>query len=103
MSIEQLKERGYTVRFDHLRFWKNKKVLSHGGSTIAWIYRGDRKNAVAVGVANCSLSDPFNKKLGRQIALGRAVCQLTGERERRDNRIQEERKQNLRYLQEAAS
>lgn len=49
----------------------NIETLSRGGQTEVEVYIGD--NLVARGVARCSTKDAYNKKVGRTIALGRAL------------------------------
>lgn len=47
------------------------ETLSRGGRTEVEIYNGEE--LIGTGIANCSLKDAYNKKIGRSIALGRAV------------------------------
>lgn len=70
------------------------EILPNGGETLCEIVepREDSKDGyrlVASGTSRCSLADNFDRKRGRQIALGRALCQLTGEAERRRLRDEE--------------
>jgi hypothetical protein len=51
----------------------NIAVHGKGGSTIALIYDDVNDIEVARGVAECSPGDNFNRRLGREIALGRAI------------------------------
>lgn len=56
-----------------------KEPSHYGGRTVAIVY--DRNDeVVATGVATCSLSDRFSYKIGRQVALGRALAKLNGRR-----------------------
>jgi len=54
---------------------KHWKPHPRGGETIAYIM-DDEGRVVASGVATCSLSDNFNYRRGREIALGRAMAQV---------------------------
>ena len=47
------------------------KVSCRGGVTICFVPEED--DYMSVGIAVCSPLDPYNKKIGRQIALGRAL------------------------------
>lgn len=54
----------------------NKLVASpKGGSTEAFVYNAD-KQLVAWGQAHCRPDEPYNKRLGRTVALGRALHDL---------------------------
>lgn len=50
------------------------EVSSHGGYTYAMILKDGEE--VARGETWCSPFDPFNRKIGRDIALGRALTQV---------------------------
>ena len=50
------------------------EFLPRGGRTEVEIYRGEE--LIGSGVANCSKNDAYNKKIGRSIALGRALENL---------------------------
>ena len=83
---------GYKVKYEHRRrsydkaglfgpggemdrgFIKRQGLLIHskGGKTIAHIYDVNDK-LVATGIAECSNNDNFNYRIGRDIALGRAL------------------------------
>ena len=52
----------------------NYRPLSKGGQVICSI--GNENGRSAFGIANCSYSDNFCYKIGREIALGRAKKQL---------------------------
>lgn len=70
----------FNVDADTLISPRSKEPSHHGGRTVAIVY--DRNDEViATGVATCSMSDRFNYKIGRQIALGRALSKLTGRRQ----------------------
>lgn len=47
--------------------------LSRGGMTIATIYDKETNEIQAMGEAICSMSDNFNYKLGKAIAVGRCL------------------------------
>jgi hypothetical protein len=63
----------YMTRFD--ASFEGFKVLPTGGATEALIL-DEENNPLAIGLADCSPRDAFNKKIGRDIAVGRAVKQL---------------------------
>jgi hypothetical protein len=81
---------GFRVWYEHRRLMKQvpTTALYHyehvldprGGSTVAKLFElsDDPKEdePVAVGVATCSTNDNYCKKVGRTIALGRAVRAL---------------------------
>lgn len=50
------------------------EALARGGRTEVEIYRGE--TLIGAGVAKCSSKDAYSKKIGRTIALGRAVRNL---------------------------
>ena len=53
-------------------------IYGKGGNVRVIIFHKDSPNTVvAEGLAKCSLQDNFNKKLGFQIAFGRAYKKLT--------------------------
>jgi len=62
------------------RYYRSKpnfKPASKGGAVICRIFKSETaKNQIAEGLAECSMSDNFNYKLGRAIALGRAKSEL---------------------------
>ena len=75
-QIDALKYQGYDVRIQHVRNEnENGEVLPKGGSTLAFISY-PRTDWVLVGIAECSDQDNYNKRLGAQIALGRASKEL---------------------------
>lgn len=71
---------GHTVRYVHRRrlvakLHEKSVVLPTGGLTIARVLGPDGVQ-VAEGRARCRPDENFNKALGRQIALGRALADL---------------------------
>lgn len=58
-----------TVYAARLAAWD---ILPRGGSTICRI-KNASGNTIGIGVAKCSASDNFCKKIGRKIALDRAL------------------------------
>ncbi len=50
-------------------------IFPLGGTTIAEVYQGE--DLIATGQAVCSNKDNYSKKIGRQIALGRALKELS--------------------------
>lgn len=94
-KIEQLQEQGYTVKVSHRRptmleeglisrdYMTRYKIkglrelgypaefVPRGGATRVTILRGDE--TVAEGFARCSKRDNYSRRMGLQIALGRAL------------------------------
>lgn len=69
---------GYSVRYRHHRVAVDNDLRllgPKGGETEARVY-GPDDSLVAIGVAVCHPSDNFSRRLGRSIALGRALKQL---------------------------
>jgi len=74
---------GHYVKYQHNRLnefspdgsWA--RFSPTGGTTVARIYNSEDQQ-VAAGEARCSPSEQFNRRLGRDIALGRALAQLDG-------------------------
>lgn len=74
---------GLSVRYSHHRYLNpdGKTTNPKGGWTTAVLYDqppavvGNEQpvRVVATGVAYCHLNDNFNRKIGRDIALGRAL------------------------------
>jgi hypothetical protein len=58
-----------SVKYIHLRRWKNGEPLPHGGATIA--YYIDETDTAHYSIAECSDKDNFNRKIGRNVADGR--------------------------------
>ena len=52
---------------------KNFRISSNGGITIAFIKYG---KTLSIGIAKCNNKDTFNKRVGTQIAKGRAEKKL---------------------------
>jgi hypothetical protein len=72
----------YMVRYHHIREHDDAPPYEgvwvpspKGGETIAKIFDPEG-NEVMQGRATCSPLDPFNRSLGRKIALGRALKNL---------------------------
>lgn len=66
--------------FYFLTRWEGKELglgspLSKGGVTEAIVVDGDGK-ILATGMASCCPKDSYNKKIGRDIATGRALKKL---------------------------
>lgn len=62
------KNQGYLKAFD-LRPW----YYYQGTTAVCLLLQGDDRQLVARGISICSNRDNFNKRLGRNIALGRAL------------------------------
>lgn len=84
---------GYHVEYTHVRpplYDHDNCYAPRGGKTFAYLYRDSDDALVAVGEARCSPLDNYNKRLGRTIALGRALAELDTKarlvRERKQNR-----------------
>lgn len=92
MKIEDLKEIGYEVEVTHLRWVHgdegpleipiptayvepHEEIIPNGGVTVVDIFDKEG-NVLSTGIAHCSIEDNFNKRIGRQLALGRAIYQL---------------------------
>jgi hypothetical protein len=81
-TIAQLRRSGYKVRVLHSRpkmsIQKIGGVMTEynpkGGNTIIEITTPDGRNAI--GSSECSDKDSWNRRLGNQIALGRAMENL---------------------------
>lgn len=72
---------GFSVKFRHTRHWSDELcgISPKGGETEAFVYEPGNNHVVAFGAAYCSPKDNFSRPLGRKIALGRALQQLTKE------------------------
>lgn len=75
---------GFTVEFKHERRYAYnpagkmdgyRTLLAKGGRTEA-IVLDTHGDPIVMGIATCSDEDAFNKSIGRQIALGRALKAL---------------------------
>lgn len=77
---DQLPE-GTKVEFSHNRRRSSAHVIEpRGGVTTAYIYEDKVEGRVlATAQAHCSDEDNYNKKIGRQISLGRALKKLSAE------------------------
>jgi hypothetical protein len=75
---------GYTVEYEHRRRRLRDGVSIHprGGKTIAYVFNADRV-LVATGEALCLSTENYNRKLGAQIALARALMILEGTERKR--------------------
>lgn len=88
-TVSQLRKEGAKVRVAHKRYSYNYKTMEDlyfsnelggpdrhpkGGETIVQISLPDGR--YLEGVAKCSLSDSYNRKVGVNIALGRALKNL---------------------------
>lgn len=106
MSIEELKNQGYKIRISHrrpyhlnildgvgrkvdqeyvlmTRYEAEKEGMFNtmygpldfgGGKTVVEVRHPDGREVT--GSSNCSTKDQFSRKIGRTIALGRALSQL---------------------------
>ena len=81
--VAEFRKLGWKVKIHHYRWVDDQLVMRHeipsyidretkGGKTIVSLTRPDGQKQV--GVANCSKQDGYNKKLGINIALGRALA-----------------------------
>jgi hypothetical protein len=67
---------GYTVKYYHSRFiGLDGHPSPKGGGTTAHIIDSNG-DVVSIGKSICSKKDAFNRKMGRTIALGRAIKQM---------------------------
>lgn len=82
-TIKQLRQNKYKVRVMHSRLNECVKkiggdyfqIASRGGSTTIEVTTPDKQITVT-GKSVCSLEDNFNRRVGNEIALGRALQQL---------------------------
>lgn len=82
-TIKQLRYAKYKVRVMHERNYKTikkidgdyKELCSRGGKTKIEITTPDQ-SITAVGISICSNEDSYNRRVGNQIALGRALKEL---------------------------
>lgn len=82
-TIKQLRQQGYKVRVHHTRRQKvipklmgnAYEVSPRGGSTTIELTTPDKQQTV-IAKSVCSLEDNFNRKMGNEIAIGRALKQL---------------------------
>lgn len=82
-TIKYLRQKGYKVRVIHARHLQEKKkiggffheISARGGSTTIEVTTPDKQHNV-FGKSVCSLEDNFNRRVGNEIALGRAIEEL---------------------------
>jgi hypothetical protein len=81
-TVKSLRQSGYKVRVMHGRVTTKCKRIGGfsqtlspcGGSTVIEITTPE--GITVVGKAECSMLDNFNRKVGNQIAIGRAMEKL---------------------------
>ena len=80
---------GYRVKYTHVRSYVNprpgkfdshKTLSQKGGRTYADVY-DPKDNLVASGIAIVHPKDNYNKKIGREVSLGRALKTLGAKEE----------------------
>ena len=92
-KIHELRKNGYKVRVTIYRYyphekkplpeWEIKKfggmknVCPHGGKNVIQLKSPDGREVF--GVAECSREEQYNRKIGNNIALGRALKILTAQ------------------------
>lgn len=70
-NIHELRKNGYKVRVIHGRITgSNGQISPRGGTTV--IELTNPKGKTVIAKAECSKKDNWNRKVGNQIALGRA-------------------------------
>lgn len=69
-------DNGLSAKVYHSRIEYRGIIQPRGGRTMVEIYSVEEEAPVAVGMARCSLKDNYNKKIGRDIATGRALKEL---------------------------
>ena len=76
-TIKSLRQNGYKVRVLHSRVYVKPDYIlqAKGGLTEIEITTPDKVSTVK-GTAKCSDIDCFSRKIGNDIALGRALKQL---------------------------
>jgi hypothetical protein len=76
-TIKSLRQNGYKVRVMHSRVYEkpNYDLKAKGGLTEIEITTPDKTQTVK-GSAKCSDVDCYSRKIGNNIALGRALKQL---------------------------
>ncbi len=74
-NLAKLKEMGMEgeERYYYMKFGEGASNVPDGFLGVATICLIPHKGVVARGIAFCSPRDQFNKRLGRNIALGRAI------------------------------
>ena len=92
LTVHELRKRGFKVQIRHHRCFADvskfgsskEEVLSKGGATEIFVTRpvpshmkeGCSVGKLAIGIAECSPKDNYDRKRGVRIALGRALKQL---------------------------
>lgn len=94
-NVSQLRNEGYKVRVRHVRKFKgpngvgaaSKREIAESGLVLAdcLVHNGGStsveitspSNQTVSATAECSEKDAFNRKIGLNIALGRALAQLS--------------------------
>lgn len=76
-TIKSLRQCGYKVRVLHSRVYEKPNYIlqAKGGLTEIEITTPD-KSLTVKGTAKCSDDDCFSRKIGNDVALGRALKQL---------------------------
>lgn len=77
---------------DKLMVWHNRKPESGDRCTLAVIWKGDQRY---VGIARVSDKDVFNRKKGREIAIGRAQHLFEVESGKRQTRKSDQKKKYM--------
>lgn len=78
-TIQEYRKMGYKIRVMHGRInGRDGQILPKGGVTVIEVTTPDGKTTVK-GMAECSIKDSWNRKMGNKIALGRAMEQIGGE------------------------
>jgi len=73
-NVRSLRQAGYKVRVLHFRNKNNDTFLEKGGKTIVQIKTPSGQEFE--GKAVCSEKDNYNKRIGLQVALGRALLEI---------------------------
>lgn len=71
MKVHDLRKAGYKVRVLHFRNDNGNGVSAKGGETVIQITTPDGQELE--GRAKCSDKERYNKRVGVQVALGRAL------------------------------
>ena len=73
---------GYKVEFEHMRKTRQGDKMDsgrtldpRGGETWARVFDADGEH-LTIGIAVCNEKDNYNKRIGRNISLGRALKNL---------------------------
>ena len=76
-TIKSLRQSGYKVRVMHSRIYEKPDYIlqAKGGLTEIEVTTPDKRQTVK-GISKCSEIDCFSRKIGNNIALGRALKQL---------------------------